>query len=156
MKLSSMSVVIKFILIVVAIVAMCALCFFIIGASNSGKDLASNAKAQFYGITSKGDEYLASTYDGNSILGSELVSLIKDTIEDKAELAIVVRSLGGSRVDYNYTYSVENNSICAGGTTAIQESKAQDSYINRTSLFQCEVKKDDNGNPICLWFEQVP
>jgi hypothetical protein len=125
-----------------------------IGTGATGKEITELGTSQLKEAAEGKANLLKAKYDQNSVIGSELVSLIEETIGDKEVLSIVVRTLDGSRTDYNYTYHFEAASITDDGTKTIAESKSQNAYINRNSLYACEVKTDANGNVICLWFEQ--
>jgi hypothetical protein len=126
-----------------------------ISTGSTGKAIAEIGTAQVKEATEDKVSLLKAKYDGNSVIGSELVSLIEETIEDKDILSIVVYTLDGSRTDYNYVYDATTSAISkTNATTTITESKSSYSYINRNSLFTCEVKTDLNDSVICLWFEQ--
>lgn len=126
-----------------------------ISTGSTGKAIAEIGTAQVKEATEDKVSLMKAKYDGNSVIGSELVSLIEETIEDKDVLSIVVCTLDGSRTDYNYVYDATASVISkSNASTTITESKSSYSYINRNSLFTCEVKTDLNDNVICLWFEQ--
>lgn len=126
-----------------------------ISTGSTGKSITEMGTSQVKEAAEDKISLLKAKYDGNSVIGSELVSLIEETIEDKDILSIIVRTLDGSRTDYNYVYDATTEAIKeTNATKAITESKSQNSYINRNSLYACEVKTDLNGNVICLWFEQ--
>lgn len=127
-----------------------------ISTASAGKVITEMGTSQVKEAAEEKVSLLKAKYDGNSVIGSELVSLIEETIEDKAVLAIAVRTLDGSRTDYNYTYDAVNRSISvtSGTATTISESKSSYSYINRNSLYACKVETNLNDNIICLWFEQ--
>ena len=141
-----------------AVGAVIIVLFIALGISTgaTGKAIAEIGTSQVKEATEDKVSLLRATYDGNSVIGSELVSLIEETIRDKDVLSIVVRTLDGSRTDYNYTYDAVNKqiSITSNTTTTITESKSSNSYINRNSLYAGEVMTDMNDNVICLWFEQ--
>jgi hypothetical protein len=125
-----------------------------IATSSTGRSITEMGTSQVKEAAEDKISLFKAKYDDNTVIGSELVSLIEDTIEDKEVLSIVVRTLDGSRTDYNYVYHSETDSISDSGTKAVSDSKSQSSYINRNNLYQCDVKSDLNGNVICLWFEQ--
>lgn len=127
-----------------------------ISTGSTGKAIAEIGTSQVKEATEDKVSLLKAKYDGNSVIGSELVSLIEETIEDEDVLSIVVRTLDGSRTDYNYTYDAVNKTISktASTTTKITDRKSSNSYINRNSLYTCAVATDLNGSIICLWFEQ--
>lgn len=153
-KTGNISMALKIILFVITSIIVCVICAVAIGTTNSGKALVNSSTSQIMDLAADHSDMLVATYDGATILGNELITLINTTIENNEKLSIVVRTLHSSRTDYNYVYDAEANTISAGGTTNIQVSKAQSDYINRDSLFLCEVKKNINDTVICLWFEQ--
>lgn len=156
MKISNVQMMLKIFLLVVSAVIVCVIGGLVLGGTNSGKTLVNSNTSQIVDMASKNGSITLAQYDGSTIAGAELVALIQDTIEEKEPLAIVVITLEGSRTDYNYSYHADTDSISTGGTTSIMEDKAQGSYINRSSMFLCSVKKDTNDTIVCLWFEQVP
>ncbi len=127
-----------------------------ISTGSAGKAIAEMGTSQVKETTEDKISLLKAKYDGNSIIGSELVTLIEEAIEDKEVLSIVVRTLDGSRTDYNYTFDAVNKTIdkTASTTTIVSDKKASNSYINRNSLYTCTVETNPNGSIICLWFEQ--
>lgn len=126
-----------------------------VNTSSSGKSIAEIGTNQIKNAAKDKMDLLKAKYDGNAVIGSELVSLIEDTIENEEDLSIVVCTLNKSRTDYNYTYNTETKVISkTNATTTIADSKSDTSYINRTSLYACEAKLGTNGTVICLWFEQ--
>ncbi len=126
-----------------------------INTGATGKAVAEIGTSQVKEAAKDKVSLLKAKYDGNSVIGSELVTLIEDTIDNKDVLSIVVRTLDGSRTDYNYKYDAEKSVITkTGGTIDIEDRKSSPTYINRNSLYACEVETDLNNNIICLWFEQ--
>jgi hypothetical protein len=126
-----------------------------INTGATGKVIAEIGTSQVKETAEDKVSLLKAKYDGNSVIGSELVSLIEETIENKEVLSIVVRTLDGSRTDYNYVYDSENSVISkTNATTDVTDSKSSHTYINRNSLYACEVETNLNDNVICLWFEQ--
>lgn len=144
----------KIIILVVVAIIICVISGVVIGTTNSGKAMVNNSTTQIKDVAKNNGNIVEATYDGNTLLGSEIVSLIKSTIENKDRLSIVVNTLIGSRTDYNFIYDESTNAISSGGTTVVAESKSSDNYINRDSLYKCSVKKDINDVIICLWFNQ--
>lgn len=154
MRTGSISSVFKIVFFVITAIIVCVVCGVAIGTTNTGRALVNSSTTQIKNISAKNGNIIEATYDGNTILGSEVVALIEKAIDDKELKSIVVRTLRKSRTDYNYIYNDTANTITAGGTTTIQTSLVQGDYINRDSLFLCDVKKDTNGDIICLYFEQ--
>lgn len=140
-----------------AVGAVILVLFIALGVSTgtTGKAIAEMGTSQVKEATEDKISLLKAQYDGNSVIGSELVTLIKKTIEDQDVLSVVVRTLDGSRTDYNYVYDTNAKAISkTNATTLITDRKSSNSYINRNSLYSCKVESDLNGIVICLWFEQ--
>lgn len=154
MKINLVSDIVKLLLFAAAIILVCIIVVLGFRTANEGKSTTGYATEQYNKVTSQYTGVDKSVYDGIPIMGSELVDLIKSTIDKEEYLSIVVKTLESARTDYNYVYDAENSSLTEGGTKEIQDNKSQGSYINRGALFKGSVKKDANGNIICIWFEQ--
>lgn len=155
MRINFISDVVKIFIFAATIIIICVLCAVGFKAAQEGKSATTAGTEQLNAMTSEYSNVDISVYDGNTILGSELVNLIKKTIDNKDYLSIVVRTLGSSRTDYNYVYDDVTNSLTGEGTKVIEKSKAQTAYINKGSQFMGSVIKDQNNNIICIWFEQI-
>lgn len=155
MRLNFISDIIKILIFAATIIVVCVLCAVGFKTANEGKSTVSAGASELNEMASEYSSVDKSVYDGNIILGSELVSLIKKTIEKEDYLSIVVRTLESSRTDYNYIYNDTDMILITGGTKQIETSKAQGAYINKSAQFKGEAKKDENNNIICLWFEQM-
>jgi hypothetical protein len=154
MRTGNLSSVFKIILIVIIAIIVCVGSGLAISTADAGKTITNSGTTQIKNIAENNGDLTEAQYDGNTLIGSDVVHLIEESLENKDIMAIVVRTLGGSRTDYNYIYNETSNSIATGGTNSIQESKAQSNYINPGSLFLCSTKKDENGTIICYWFDQ--
>lgn len=155
MRINYISDVIKIIIFATTIIVVCVLCSLGFRTAKEGTSAATSVTSRLNTIASEYSSIDKSVYDGCTILGSELVHLIKKSIEEEEYLAIVVRTLESSRTDYNYVYDVETNALIEEGTKVIEDSKAYGSYINRSAQFLGTVKADKNNNIICIWFEQL-
>jgi predicted methyltransferase len=154
MKINDMSSAVKTIIFASTVIIVCVLCVLGFKTVNEGKSTTALGTSQLNSIAAEYSNVDKSVYDATNVAGSELVSLIKDVIEDQEYISIVVRTLEGSRTDYNYVYDDVAHSLKGEGTKTIEESKAQGAYINRSALFAATVWRDTNNNIICIWFEQ--
>lgn len=155
MKINYLSEAVKILLFAASIIVVCVLCSIGFKTSKDWKSSAAAASEQLNTMESEYSNVDLSVYDGNTILGSELINLIKNTIEKKDYLSIVVWTLAGSRTDYNYVFDDTAKRLFNDGTTRIETSKAQSAYINQGAQFQGTAVKDENNNIICLYFEQM-
>ena len=155
MKLNFISDGVKIIIFAATIIVVCVLCAIGFKTANEGKSLVSSGTSQFSDMASEYSNVDKSVYDGNTILGSELVSLIKKAIEKGDYLSIVVKTLESYRTDYNYVYDDATKTLTVVGTKDLETSKAQGAYINTSAQFEGSAIKDENNNIICLRFEQI-
>lgn len=156
MRINYISDNVKIIIFAATIIIVCVLCAVGFKAAKEGKSATTIGTEQLNAMTAEYSNIDISVYDSSTILGSELINLIKKIIEKKVYLSIVVKTLESSRTDYNYVYDSENHTLATEGTKIIETSKARGSYINKGAQFKGTVRKDDNNNIICLWFEQLP
>ncbi len=158
MGTGNLSNVFKVIIFVIAAIIVCVICGVAIGTTNTGKALVDSQTTQIKNMAGDNGNIQEASLDGNTLLGSEVISMIEDAVETGEQLSIVVTTLAGSRTDYNYIYDNVNNLISnvssGDGIKNLQTSSAQPSYINKDALFLCDVKKSINDKIICLWFEQ--
>lgn len=156
MKTNCISDVTKIVIFAATVIVICVLCAVGFKTANEGKSTVSTGSSQFNQMASEYSNVDKAVYDNCTILGSELVSLIKKTVDKNDYLSLVVITLESSRTDYNYLYNYESDTISEGGTKNIETNKGRGSYINTTAQFHGTVKKDKNNNIICIWFEQLP
>lgn len=162
MKLSFLSDASKILIFAATIIVVCVLCAIGFKTANEGKSIVSSGTSQLNGMSSEYQDVNKSIYDGSTILGSELVSLIKKTIEKEEYLSIVVQTLSGDTIThYNYSHQVSSegvHTITDKGTPAprkqVTDNKADANYINPSAQFLGTVYKDENNNVICILFEQ--
>lgn len=147
---------VRLLIFAATIIVVCLICYMAYSVTNTGKASVLAGSDQLYAMNSEFSNSKITVYDGATILGSELVSIIKKSIEQKEYLSIVVRTLESSRTDYNYVYDEITSSLMEGGTKKLESSKAQGAYINRSAKFLGSIRKDENGNVICIWFDQQP
>lgn len=155
MKIGFLSIATRLLIFAGTIIIVCVFCVLIFKTTNEGKSITSAGTYQLNSMYAEYGNLEKAIYDDTTILGTELVSLIKEVIERDETISIVVRTLESSRTDYNYVYDNVSDSLLGAGTKVIEKSKAQGAYINRSAQFKGTVKKDTNNNIICLWFEQM-
>lgn len=172
MKTNFMSDAAKILIFAATIIVVCVLCAIGFKTANEGKSIVSSGTSQLNAMSSEYQDVNKSIYDGSTILGSELVSMIKKTVEKGEYISIVVKTLSDSTgTHYNYTHSVTTPSgTTPSGTTVpvhsisdtgtpdhvdvVTDEKSEPSYINPSAQFLGTVFKDANNNVICIEFEQ--
>lgn len=155
MRMINLSEAVKVLIFASTVIVVCVLCALGFRTTKEGKSAATSATAQLNSMESEYSNVDLSVYDGNTILGSELLNLIKRVIGERDYISIVVWTLAGSRTDYNYVFDDEAKRLTQEGTTEIEKSKAQSAYINRGAQFMGKAIRDENYNIICLYFEQM-
>ena len=162
MKTNFLSVAVKILLFAAAIIITCVIVVLGFKTTNEGKSIANAGTSQLNAMTSDYQDVSKSIYDGSTILGSELVSLIKKTIEKKEEIAIVVVTLKdgptgpGTHYNYNHVESTGNqvHSLGDPSSATISTTKTESKYINSSAQFTGTVYKDLNSNVVCIKFVQ--
>jgi hypothetical protein len=162
MKINFLSDASKILIFAATIIVVCVLCAIGFKTANEGKSIVSSGTSQLNAMSSEYQDVNKSIYDGSTILGSELVSLIKKTIEKEEYISIVVQTLSGNTVaHYNYTHQESSegvHTISENGTPSprktVSDDKADEDYINPSAQFLGTVYKDENNNVICILFEQ--
>lgn len=159
MKTNNMSDASKILIFAATIIVVCVLCAIGFKTANEGKSIVSSGTSQLNAMSSEYQDINKSIYDGSTILGSELVNMIKKTIEKEEYLSIVVKTLADKTgTHYNYYHSEAEgiHSISDSGTISktVTDEKEEKSYINPSAQFLGTVNKDENNNVVCIIFEQ--
>ena len=160
MRINFLSDASKILVFAATIIVVCVLCAIGFKTANEGKSIISSGSSQLNEMTSEYQDVSKSIYDGSTILGSELASMINKTIEKKEYLSIVVKTLANSdanKVHYNYDHKVDVNGIHSLGSdnkNAVTSLKSSDNYINPSAQFLGTVYKDQNNNVISIEFIQ--
>lgn len=151
----------KILIFAATIIVVCVLCAIGFKTANEGKSIVSSGTSQLNAMSSEYQDVNKSIYDGSTILGSELVNMIKKIIEKEEYISIVVQTLSGNTVThYNYTHTETEgiHTISPTGTPpsvkAVTDKKADANYINPSAQFLGNIFKDANNNVICIMFEQ--
>lgn len=166
MKLNNLSEAVKILIFAATVIVVCVLCAIGFKTTNEGKSVVSSGTSQLNSMSSEYQDVNKSIYDGSTILGSELTSMIKKAIEKDEYISIVVKTLANTTgVSYNYAHVVTANTdgsqthtISPTGTpnplTSVISDKSSVNYINPSAQFLGTVFKDVNNNVICILFEQ--
>lgn len=162
MKANYMSDASKILIFAATIIVVCVLCAIGFKTANEGKSIVSSGTSQLNAMSSEYQDVNKSIYDGSTILGSELVNMIKKTIEKEEYISIVVQTLANNTVThYNYTHEEPEegiHTISSTGTPApvkaVTDYKAEANYINPSAQFLGTVFKDANNNVVCIMFKQ--
>lgn len=160
MRTNYMSDASKILIFAATIIIVCVLCAIGFKTTNEGKSVVSSGTSQLNAMSSEYQDINKSIYDGSTILGSELVNMIKKTIEKEEFLAIVVKTLANSSgTHYNYHHSIVagEHTISKTGTisSAVPVDKKSADYINLSAQFFGSVYKDENNNVVCIEFAQL-
>lgn len=154
MRLNKMSDTTKIIIFAATIVVICVLCAIGFKVTNEGKSAVTSGSRKFNEMASYQDSSELSVYDGSTILGNELVNIIKRAIDDNRYYAVYVRTRT-SAISYNYEYDPINNVIKGDGTKVVPKRPGDHGYINPDAQFYCTIKKDDDDIVICMDFELI-
>lgn len=165
MKLTNLSEAVKILIFAATVIVVCVLCAIGFKTTNEGKSVVSSGTSQLNSMSSEYQDVNISIYDGSTILGSELTSMIKKAIEKDEYISIVVKTLANrTGVAYNYnlvtteaagsrTYSISSTGT-PNPLNSIIIDKSSFDYINPSAQFLGTVYKDINNNVICILFEQ--
>lgn len=163
MKINFMSDAAKILIFAATIIVVCVLCAIGFKTANEGKSIVSSGTSQLNAMSSEYQDVNKSIYDGSTILGSELVNMIKKSIEKDEYISIVVQTLANKTgVAYNYAYvPTTTNGVVVHAIAAtpapektVTDLKGNSNYINPSAQFLGTVYKDVNNNVICILFEQ--
>ncbi len=157
-KVNKISDAVKFLILAATIVVVCILCAVGFKMANEGKSSVASGTNKYNEMVSGQDDSEYTAYDGNTVLGSQLSDLIKQTIDSNKFLGIRVKTTGNEEgVCYNYTLTKDGDHY---KPTEIENKeyatmdKLNPDYINPFSLFYGKILKDLNGNIIGLEFTQ--
>lgn len=160
MKTNFLSDAAKILIFAGTIIIVCVMVVIGFKTANEGKSITNAGTSQFNQMSSEYQDVSKSIYDGSTILGSELESMIKKSVEKEEFISVVVETLANpSGAHYNYTHSVSTagvHSIAATGTPlkTVTDNKADMNYINPSAQFLGTVFKDANNNVVCILFKQ--
>lgn len=171
MRFNKMSDTTKILIFAGTIIIVCVLCALGFKMANEGKASVSAGTSKYNEMASSQDDTELMAYDGSTILGNQLVDLIKKTVDagESKYLSIHVKTLKNKDGrSYNYKLEKDGDTYKLAEITSnkdedryapntVNPKNTQDAnYINPMSEFYGSVVKDLNGNVICLNFEQLP
>ena len=153
MNINKMSEPVKFVILAATIVVVCILCAVGFKMANSGKSAVASGTQKYNEMASNQDSTELAVYDNSTVLGNELVNVIKKAIDSNEYLAVLVRT-NTSDVSYNYAYDEANQSINKdGGVLTVPVRPEDDGYINPAAMFHCTAQKNADDVIICLEFK---
>lgn len=169
MRFNKMSDTTKILIFAGTIIIVCVLCALGFKMANEGKASVSAGTNKYNEMASSQDDTELMAYDGSTILGNQLVDLIKKTVDagESKCLSIKVKTLKNpDGRSYNYELKEDDGTLTKltsnkdedrYAPNTVNPKNTQDAnYINPMSEFYGSVVKDLNGNVICLNFEQLP
>lgn len=162
-KVNKISDAVKFLILAATIVVVCILCAVGFKMANEGKSSVASGTNKYNEMVSGQDDSEYTAYDGNTVLGSQLADLIKQTIDSNKFLGIRVKTTAGNENGVCYNYELNPKDGEDGERYEPKEienkeyatmDKMNPEYINPFSLFYGKTLKDLNGNIIGLEFTQ--
>lgn len=164
MRMITMSDLTKVFILIATVICVCILCAVGFKLVNDGKSSINANANKLKEMSGQYQDIDLSLYEGSLIPGSEVINLIKKTIDEKQYLAIEVKTLNGDYTTYNYAYIANGdektlNDKGQQGQMPLYEiptHKKDYGYINPMAMFLGETFKDDNGIIVCIHFEQQP
>ena len=163
MRANNVSEAAKILIMVGTVLIVCVLCAVGFKMTNEGKSAVNASASSLNGMTGQYSEIDKSIYDGATVQGSQVVNVIKDSINAAEYLAIRVTTKAKAKdttkyVDYNYGFNPGSagaaHTLGTKVSTALTENKASNEYINESASFDGKVYKDANNLIICIEFIQ--
>ncbi len=146
---------VKILLMVATVLIVCVLCAVGFKMVNNGKSATTATANQFTEMTNQYSDVELKLYEGSTVSGCEIRSLIKKMVDNDYYVAIEVVTLDGSSRSYNYIYDHYDFSMNKEGAEMEAPSKGSEyAYINDMANFNCTTHKGVNGSIVCLRFEQ--
>lgn len=161
MKSNFMSDVTKVLILVATVIVVCIICAVGFKMVNEGKSSVNASTNNFNNMTSQYQDIDKAIYDGATVQGSEVESLIKKILssDDVVAIRVSTKASTGKNIDYNYEFTpADDDSAATIGDKS--EKKLTDKikegwYINPSASFTGKVHKDVNNIIICIEFTQV-
>ncbi|MFT4145752.1 MAG: hypothetical protein QM644_14965 [Mobilitalea sp.] len=146
---------VKILLMVAAVLIVCVLCAVGFKMTNDGKSATTAAANQFTDMTNQYSDVELKLFEGSTVPGSEVRSLIKKMVDNDYFVSIEVVTLDGSSRSYNYIYEHNDFSMNKeGADTEAPSERSEYAYINDMANFNCTTYRGVNGDIVCLRFEQ--
>ncbi len=155
MKTMNLGESVKITLLIATLILVCILCAIGFRLASAGKSEINTATGQFSVMESNYSNLNVSLYDGSIIKGSEIVSLIRQ-VSKVDYLTLEVATLDGSTRAYNYRFNYETLLLSEeGADLEPPKDNSQLGYINEAANFLGATYEDENGNIVCLRFQQL-
>lgn len=155
MKTQIISESVRLLLLGGTVIMICVLCAVGFKVTNSGKAGSDTASKQIVTMQPVTEDLNVSVYEDSIIKGSEVESLVKKVVEAKYYLALEVATLDGATLAYNYRFDPKELTLSqAGAEKELPVDKARYGYVNISANFKTSIFYDNNGNMICLRFDQ--
>ena len=146
---------VKILLMVAAVLVVCIFCAVGFKMTNAGKSATTATTNQFTDMINQYSDVELKLFEGSTVPGSEVRSLIKKMVDNDYFVSIEVVTLDGSSRSYNYIYDHNDFSLNKeGADTEAPSERAEYAFINEMTNFNCTTHKGVNGNIVCLRFEQ--
>ena len=162
--------------IIAGIVAACVIIGFGFYLINKGKASGSLAAGQIDKITNSMSESNYTDYDGKTVSGAEVISIVSSIKDDQT--GIVVETLSTAKTKYGYLTAYDYKADPASGTVTLtadstgkiaipsgqvsmskgiqnMQDKSSVEYVNPTGQFKVYLLRDKNGTIAGLAFAQV-
>lgn len=158
MNTNNISQAFKIIMFAISAIIVCVVCVVAIKTTNEGKAMANAGTTQIKEMTENYSDSWAG-YDNTNLLGSALVDLIEEVIEEDEELCIrVITSSNGASdgIDYNKDLKSDKSGLeNTDGVKTIVTNISEPDYINPNAQFTGKVYKNANKNIIAIEFAQM-
>jgi hypothetical protein len=146
---------VKILLMVATVLVVCILCAVGFKMTNNGKSATTTTSNQFTHMTNQYSDIELKLFEGSTVPGSEVRSLIRKMVDNDYFVSIEVVTLDGSSRSYNYIYDHNDFSLNKeGADTEAPRVRSESAYISEMGNFECTTHKGVNGNIVCLRFEQ--
>ncbi len=161
MNTNNISQAFKIIMFAITAIIVCVVCVVAIKTTNEGKAMVNAGTTQVKEMTETYANIDKASYDNTNLIGSALVDLINEVVEEKEPLCIrvITRSNGsGTGTDYNRKLATGEKALTAEtdpGVTVIETDINDVDYINPNAQFTGKVYKDANKNIIAIGFKQM-
>ena len=153
-KLTDATKILIFSATVIIVCILCAIGFKMVG---EGKSAVSNGTNQYNNMAAEYSDINLTTYDGTSVLGSQVVNLIEKIAEKDQELAVKVITKAGTTTSYNRVVSgtAPDYSLSAtGASKTVKTDISASDYINPSAQFNGKIYKNTNGIIVIVEFTQ--
>lgn len=146
---------VKILLMVATVLMVCVLCTMGYKMINDGKSTTTATTNQLTEMINQYSDVELKLFDGSTVPGSEVRSLIKKMVDNDYFVSIEVVTLDGASKSYNYLYDhYDFNMKREGADKEAPSERYEYAYINEMANFHCTTHKGVNGRIVCLRFEQ--